>query len=455
VPASAEARWRLSPCAALARKAHIEVGLAQKKARIKRAFGTRGACAAIALAPWNRALVRSRSHHNPFTAKVRVMRFLRTLLGSFVEVVSGVVLIGVGVYVSSVGSSDSSHRAGLLAAGGILTTFGGVLLSWIASRAFAREQARADFTHQLGNLSRNLGQAAGQISRAVDQALVQDVRPDTGFALISQANRMIYGQVNEISVIQGAEFDAAYLLETASTLDQLALQLAGNSHGGEALAEVRRELEHVRNTLSRGQTTRTYSRAMVDCPSCGASNGIELGDVPGDTASHECSACGSRFNAHRAADSKAFTRPVGPSTSPAERWHFTCPSCAGDASTRFGPRVKTMACTHCFAALAVDSSAETVSVVGKYSHSQASLARGTGARPILECPTCGTGVPAVMKTSSGFMGFCTAHRQAIEMSFGDWNQWRERNTASSALSLSNGSTPVADSSAMLSSPDVS
>jgi hypothetical protein len=367
--------------------------------------------------------------HSARECKVwRRMRFVRVLLSSPVETLCGLVLIGAGVYVSSIGSSAPVHRNGLLTMGGLLTTFGGVLVSWVASKALAKDQAQAEFGQQLGNLSRNLGQAASQISRAVEQSQDHDVSAETGFALISQANRTIYGQVNEISVIQGAGFDPAYLLETASKLDSLALQLESSGKGGEAVQQVRRQLEQVRTTLSRGPAVRTYSRVQVACPECSSTNGLELGDVPGDTAAGTCSACGSRYNAHRSADGRAFSRSAGPSelprtTAPASRWAFDCPSCGRRMTARTDQGPKRMLCTDCFAGSQVDPTAQDVQPDGQYSRTVVPVAGSSGTRPVVACPVCGKLRNAILTTDSSFFAVCADDRQALEVSRPAWAAW--------------------------------
>jgi len=359
---------------------------------------------------------------------VTSMRIVKLLLGSPVETLSGLVLIGAGVYISSIGSTAPVHKNGLLTMGGLLTAFGGILVSWVASKAFAKDQAQAEFGQQLGNLSRNLGQAASQISRAVEQSQDHDITAETGFALISQANRTIYGQVNEISVIQGAGFDPAYLLETASKLDSLALQLESSGKGGEALQQVRRQLEQVRTTLSRGPVVRTYSRAQVACPECSSLNDIELGDIPGDTAAGTCDACGNRYNAHRSADGRPFSRSAGPSelshtaTVP-PRWAFNCPSCERRMTARTDQGAKRMLCTDCFAGLQVDPIAQDVQPDGRYTRTLVPVAGSSGTRPVVSCPVCGKLRNAILTTETSFFAVCPDDHQALEVPRSAWDAW--------------------------------
>lgn len=162
----------------------------------------------------------------------------RGLSRRIVESIAGAIMLGAGILLQVLGARSDQAPASLgtplLIIGGVLVAIGGVALSWIASSILterqtfeARESARSEIDDKLDNLSRALGQAAGQISQAVEQADVGQIPSATGFALVSQATRTIYGQVNEIAVIRGQRFDAAQLLDTAARLDDLARQLSG------------------------------------------------------------------------------------------------------------------------------------------------------------------------------------------------------------------------------------
>lgn len=344
------------------------------------------------------------------------MRLIRSLAQSPIESLAALVLVGVGVYVSAIASTASAHKTGLLTAGGVLTTFGGVLFAWVVSKAFATEQVREDFQQQLGHLSRNLGQAAGQISRAVEQSDGRDISSETALALISQANRMIYGQVSEISVIQGTSFDPAYLLDTATKLDGLARQLASDREDGE-LEEVRRRIKEVQTSLSEATPDRTYSATGVSCPTCGADNEVKLGDFTGDTASAICEACKSKFNAHRRSDGSAITRPVVQKVATPEgdgRWWFSCPSCATPAAANHGVGSKTMVCFGCYSSLIVNLSEHTVTIGdGKFERTEAEIIGKKAKRPLVKCPKCGREVNAFISVDGDFVGLCYPDRQIM------------------------------------------
>lgn len=356
------------------------------------------------------------------------MKLFSSLRSSPIESLCAFVFVAVGIYVSSVGSSATQDKTGLLTAGGLLTTFGGILFAWVVSKAFASAEAREEFQQQLGHLSRNLGQAAGQISRAVEQSQSKDISSESGLALISQANRMIYGQVSEISVIQGTGFDSAYLLETATTLDGLARQLESGGSEADELKSVRRQLQEVRTSLAKAPS-RTFSGVTLACPHCLSINEVELGDFPGDTASVACAACGVKFNAHRSSDGSAFSRPAGPaaktpSSAVRERWTFACPSCERQMSTWTGEGEARLVCFDCDRPIIVDREEQTARLgEGTYSRGVGAIEGKQGSRPTVRCVKCGTKLNAFLQAGDSFLGVCHGDRQIMEVSRADFERW--------------------------------
>lgn len=306
------------------------------------------------------------------------MDLRRALTQQPVETATGLVMLGLGVYVTTLGASATEARIGLLATGGILTAFGGVLLSWIASKAYGAHLARQEFYEHLDAMSRALGQAAGHISRVVDQAQHQELHPSTAFALVSQGVRMIYGQVNEIAVLRGEVFDPANLIETAAQLDALARQLenrtTADDEDAEDIEDLRRQIEEVRSTL---------------------------------------------------------TRPIGGSVLPDEpppprpRWAFRCPECSLEMATRKDGKQRTMVCTNCFEDLLVDTSSESVYPRGKYTHTVAVIAGRSGSRPIVACPIGGRTMTALLNSGRSYFAFCQDHRQLMEVPHDAFAAWRQ------------------------------
>lgn len=368
------------------------------------------------------------------------MELSKRFLLHTVELLSGLALLVCGIIVQASAAdpgsatADASRDRTLLITGGVMVAFGGILLSWVASRVLAQDQAeqavaaaRAEVDQKLDNLSRVLGQAAGQISQAVEQSELDQIPPSTGFALVSQATRMIYGQVNEIAVIRGSEFDSAYLLQTASQLDELARQLSssGQEHTTkDVIEEVRRQLEDVQANLAAAPATgqRTFATTGVTCPKCGAQNPVRLGTVPGETAAARCQACGTSFNAHRASNGTAFSRPrqLTPNGASAQspsapeparlpsRWEFECPECSERLFTRVkDDATRTLFCTGCSAALQADPTDRSVTPAGKFRLVKSDTFSRSGNRPKFICPDCDRRVKAAIHGADGWVGICT------------------------------------------------
>ena len=359
------------------------------------------------------------------------MNVMRRMLSSAVELICGVAMVAVGVVLQVHATSKPHEDATTTIVGGLLIAFGGILLAWIASRALAEQQAakatheaRGEIDQKLDNLSRVLGQAAGQISQSVEQYELHQISPVTGFALISQANRMIYGQVNEIAVIRGSSFDSAYLLETAAKLDDLARELStpGTAETPK-IAEVRQRIEDVRANLAVSATavSRSYRVESVDCPYCNNPSDVNLGSIPGDTASAVCPTCRETFNAHRAPSGHAFTRKRGPAAGITDRmapsrsrWSFNCPNCNKSMSApENGKGERLMTCTACFAALFVDADAQHVRQDGYFRRVTTTAFTRAGSRPKVNCPTCTHSINAGLIRDDGYFGICPTDRVAI------------------------------------------
>ncbi len=311
-----------------------------------------------------------------------------------------------------------------------MTTMGGVLISWIASRAYARDQAREEFNTQLGSLSRNLGQVAGQIGRAVNLGATSEIEASAAFAMVDQANQMVYGQVNEIAVLQGAGFDPGYLIETAQTLQAVTEQLASREPRTDAsLVKVQRELARVTSTLRNSPGPRTYEQVSVQCPYCGHSNSLRLGNFPGDTAGPRCEQCKRTYFAHRAVTGAVFaSRPGVPGAErTVERWRFACPECGNSLSTAGAGPPKVIACLECDAALHVTPSDQTVVAEGKFTRTPQLIAARSGNRPLLECPVCNTPRKSFLASGNRYFAICLEDRQLMETDLSDWETWQREN----------------------------
>src|SRR5262245_48600161 len=104
-------------------------------------------------------------------------------------------MVVVGVWLTATSGSGTDVDRWGVAAGGLLTALGGVLLSWVAAVAYSKREATQQLNEQLDAVSRNLGHAATRVTRAVEQCQAQQLDSTAGLALISQATTMIYGQI--------------------------------------------------------------------------------------------------------------------------------------------------------------------------------------------------------------------------------------------------------------------
>ncbi len=169
-----------------------------------------------------------------------------TLRNRAVEIVCGLVMVVVGVWITATSSAAKPPEAtspGWVAAGGLLTALGGVLLSWVAAVAFSRREAVMQLNEEFHAVSRNLGQAATRVTRAVEQCQAQEIDSTTSLALISQATTMIYGQIDQIQRLIGARFDSDDLMLTLTELDKLAAKL--DRQPSESSADVRNEVARI------------------------------------------------------------------------------------------------------------------------------------------------------------------------------------------------------------------
>jgi transcription elongation factor Elf1 len=282
-----------------------------------------------------------------------------------------------------------------------------------------------------------LGQAAGQITQAVEKVDTGSISDVTGFELVSQANRMIYGQVNEIAVIRKTQFDSAYLLETANTLDKLGRELTSRSVGANGhtdAAEVDAVLEKIQDVLEglgtdKGAPVRATGEVRTTCPYCEKSVQVSVGATPGDTAAATCSQCGEVFNVHRSAAGAGFTRKRGPQAPPAEvtppaaRWMFNCPSCEKVlGAPKNGQGSRAMVCPGCFWLLRVDPGSEVVVKETKLTATKALGAFRSGSRPKALCPKCQSRINMPLRYSDGYFGYCLKDELALQVDDPTWDE---------------------------------
>ncbi|MGP5730364.1 hypothetical protein ACT3S2_07150 [Arthrobacter sp. AOP36-A1-22] len=380
--------------------------------------------------------------------------FASSILSVLVEVIAGIAMIVIGVILQVSGSSGKVPNPTLTVTGGVLVALGGVLLSWLASRILSERQreesrknakdesanavevARAEIDEKLNNLSRVLGQAAGQISQTVEKFEMKVFSADTGFELISQANRTIYGQVNEIAVMRKSKFDSASLLDTAHSLDKLGRELASRSDADNSqqdstgLAQLQNKINEVIEELadSNGSVPRASGKVRTTCPYCDFGVNVLVGATPGDTSIETCPNCGEVFNVHRNSAGAGFTRKFGPkgaensSKEKLPRWKFSCTNCSVDLfASQNGKGERTMVCSSCFFAFNVDPTAESAIQIGQLDKMEAVEPYRSGSRPKAPCPKCKNTVNMALRYDDGFFGFCPEDMVALVVTDKNWD----------------------------------
>lgn len=375
------------------------------------------------------------------------------MLSVVVEIVAGVAMIIIGVILQVNGSSGDSPNPTLTVTGGVLVAIGGVLLSWMASRILSDRQreesqenakneaenavqvAHTEIDEKLNNLSRVLGQAAGQIAQTVEKFDMGAISKKTGFELISQANRMIYGQVNEIAVIRKSQFDSAYLLDTATSLDKLGRELASRSDNGQqdsaGLEKLREEIGDVIQGLTSSDVRepRASGKVRTTCPYCETQVHVLVGATPGDTAIETCPDCGEVFNVHRNSAGAGFTRKYGPKKTEVTlkptylRWKFSCSSCSASLFTpQNGKGERLMVCPTCFYALKVNPLTESINPIGQLEKVEALDAHRSGSRPKAPCPKCNDAINMPIRYHEGYFGFCIEDSVALFVTDKAWEE---------------------------------
>lgn len=298
---------------------------------------------------------------------------------------------------------------------------------------------------QLDLVSKNLGQAAGQISRVVDQCSDHSLEPDTGFAMVGQSAMLVGAQVSAIQGILGNPFDARDLLTTISEMENLAGQLDRKDRRDQEAGKVNKvkdRLQEMREEISGTVSMPLRVNETVECAVCRAAQSIQLGAYAGDTSGNVCRKCGSRFNAHRRSDGSVFTRPasVGLATtvvapSP-KRIVSECPECNGrisiviPADQSFG--VRKAVCLTCAASIRVDVATRATTVDGQLNKADGVPvdrygSGGTGARPIVRCATCGATMRAMIRAGDSHYAIDTVCGLLYEVSGEVWSRWRHDN----------------------------
>lgn len=232
-----------------------------------------------------------------------------------IELLSSLVMILAGVYLSGTGATGSLT----VILGNALSAFGGALLSWSTVSLSSKEAAAEILSPQLSAIARQLVTVSGQISKAVHDSKTGEVEESVAIEMISQAARIMYASVNEIHVVLNQRVDAQELLDTAQRVEELATKLAGAPASGQdeveselinAVAELRNQIQ----AIAPGSSATTSApkknipksaphemeATSADCPSCKTPTAVEIGVPFGSSAMPTCTSCGTKFHAHRA-----------------------------------------------------------------------------------------------------------------------------------------------------------
>ena len=232
-----------------------------------------------------------------------------------IEILSALVMIFAGVYLSGMGAAGSFT----IVVGNALSAFGGALLSYSTVSLSSKEAAAEILSPQLSAIARQLVTVSGQISKAVHDSRTGDLDESVALEMISQAARIMYASVNEIHVVLDQRVDAQELLETAQRVEELATKLAGSPAASQdeveselinAVAELRTQVQAMAPGTpstapsSKKQIPKAAPHELevtaTECPSCHKQTSVEIGKAFGSSAMPTCSSCGTKFHAHRA-----------------------------------------------------------------------------------------------------------------------------------------------------------
>jgi len=245
----------------------------------------------------------------------RDMKVPRIIRYKPIEILAALALVGGGAYLAVTGAGTVAKIIGAT-----LTGVGGLLASWSSATVSTAERAGEVLRPQLDAVAKHLGTVASQLRRVITGVGSGVVLPETGLALIQQANNTLNALVSDLEEITGSEFAGQKLLDTKDRLDKLAERLTKlpeeDSKSRAELEDLRSEIEELRSDLgaktSSTRLARSFRIEKVACPLCGAVGNCRLGEDVGETAMPQCEHCGEYFYLHRRADGSTFTRVPGP-----------------------------------------------------------------------------------------------------------------------------------------------
>jgi hypothetical protein len=253
-------------------------------------------------------------------------RIARTLSEKPIEVVIALLLIGIGIALSLVGTT-----ATITALGNVTSTVGGILFSWAAATIGTVEQAAEILRPQLETAGRHLATVTGQIKHTIENVRAGGYDEKTGFALVYQTTTNLHALVSEIQLLTKTPLDSQPILVTMETIEGLAGRLSNYqaslpeadddddeeeaSQKEEVSQKIIAEIANLRAQLNASVNTPRPTiksggkQERVTCPHCNTTFPWMLGIDTGSTAIPRCPTCSYSFNLHRRSDGVAFTRP--------------------------------------------------------------------------------------------------------------------------------------------------
>lgn len=226
------------------------------------------------------------------------------------EILVGVILTCAGLAISETGGWTGTI-------GTILAAVGGIQISWVAATYLTEDRTSLEHRQRVGVQARQLGLAIAQIQEAISRTHQGVLDPNTGLALIQQAQTALSGVLNELQSVHGDAFDPETFIETAEQIRDLGAkmtQVAAEAAGSDSSKEISQFQEELRDLVSKlqGSTPSRYvTHETAHCPECGTEVGFDLGSIHGDSKMPTCPECSLRFHAHRAAEGEVFVRRPG------------------------------------------------------------------------------------------------------------------------------------------------
>ena len=315
----------------------------------------------------------------------------------------------------------------------ILSTFGGISLSWSASSVNKMREAKDLLKPRINSVTRHLLVTSRQMSSVVQEVYSGIRSPEAAIDLLSQLTTSIYSEVEDLESLADLEYDGKkiqQLVEKASeTLEGLHTTRKGirGKDGGKSIKkaeqdeiELARVLADIQGALGKNVSSelQTYSeRQQVQCPECLNTLTIKIGKQSGASAMPTCTTCKNRFHAHRKADGFVFTRRIGnvPPTPVAnsKRIDVECPGegCGNELRITLSANKESAQryCTDCHTRMVVHEDGSLSDVRLEYPRAtNPSAASSTRSNLEVVCVECDSNVSPFRKLDDYVYAFCEA-----------------------------------------------